>query len=187
MKIPPLDLTQLNRQLEAWCEQIREIEPTVGDPERRAQLRQALAQIEESQARLKADYQREVDAINARIDAAHRQVAENEAQLKALSAETGRAAPAPPTPPPIDPAHGLRLRDELLDRFAPRPVSPHADADAVDEGSVSKHWVGQDLEASNASDSVSESSDRSPEPSPPSKQRKTQSGDAWQDLSDSEK
>lgn len=138
--IPPLDLPNLNRQLEEWFEQIAEVAPTIADPERRQQLLQAMAQMREGQAIVNAEYQKTVHEVAARTAAVEQQNAETLAQLGALQSRAAAAAaaepPAPPPPPAIDPARGRRLRDELVQRY--RPVTPRvaAGADAGDVADI---------------------------------------------------
>ena len=127
--IPPLDLADLNRKLDEWCAHLAEVEPTVADPERRMQLRQALEQIRQGQATVNAEYQKEIDSLAARTAAVQKQNAETLAQLEALQREAAAAPEAPAPSVAIDPGRGMARRDELLQRYAKRrPGAPAAPA-----------------------------------------------------------
>jgi SAM-dependent methyltransferase len=133
--IPPLDLADLNRKLDEWCARIVEAEPTVADPERRMQLRHAMAEIRQGQAMVNAEYQKEIDSLAARTAAVQRESAETLAELEALKSRVDAPSAEVPVPPePIDPARGVRLRDELLKHFA--TASPMVAARGSDAGDV---------------------------------------------------
>lgn len=138
--MPPVDLADLNRKIDAWLAQLVEVEPTIADPERRRQLRHALEQMRECQALLNVELPKEVDALAARTAAVQRQNAETEARLEALKrqadARPTESEPAPAPPAPIDPGRGAAWRDELLRRYV-RPR--HAPPDRPSEGFSSEY------------------------------------------------
>lgn len=184
--IPPLDLNQLNRQLDEWYANMAEVERTIADPERRLQLRQAMQQVRQGQSVVNAEYQKEIDAIAEQIDAVKRGRAETLARLDELTAQAATPeAPATTPTPTVDPARGLAWRDELLARYAPKAAGETADSDRVDEGSVAKHWE---------EPAILEATTQPPPPSkptviqnPPERAKpKSKDADIWDDLSKSE-
>lgn len=182
--IPPLDLEKLNQQLQAWYAEIEGIEQTIADPERRAQMRQAVEQVRQGHAVVNAEYAKEIASIARRTAAVETQNAETLAQVAAVRAAVEQQQALAPAASGIEPplvssdVHlGFNLRTELLNRYAPTDEAD--DRMAEDPGSVSKRWA--------ATEEVGDPQNPPrPTASEPPRKKPVGEDDAWHDLSTSE-
>lgn len=184
MQPPPIDIAAFHQHIEAWLAHMTALRAEAPDHPMRDVLDQALAQVRQGQATLKTEYQKAMDLIQGRVATVERIRAETMAKLEALPAEVAaKTAAQAPAPPPVDPQLGFVLRQELLDRYARGGVK---ERDRVDEGSVSKHWVETEEPAASAAAPPPAKDDDQPQIPARKMPAKHPSGEAWEDLSQSE-
>lgn len=120
----------LNQEVDTWLSRISAAQSDVTDDAIRAQLQAVAQQMEAGRQQFNAEYQKKLDEIQQRLSGAKQKAAETiqkASETRAAAAEAAKKpafnpfAP-PPKPPPVhvDPAFGLKLREELLHRFGKR-------------------------------------------------------------------
>lgn len=126
--IPNFDLAKFNQQINAWLTAIAEAQQEPMGAEPRQLLEQAIAQVKRGQEMFNANYAKEAAAFKQEMEAVERMNAQTLAEAEAIKKQVSEfkipEPPPPPVPPPIDPQLGFTLRQELLDRYTPKAVTP---------------------------------------------------------------
>lgn len=127
------DVNELNQQLNAWMHRVQGAANQTDDPALRKQLNDLLERIRESQVKLAPEVEKATKEFDQRLEAVKAKAEEARATAAAAAAAAPGVTvqppsfdltPPPPPPSPVDQAFGLRMRQELLERFGLRLPGP---------------------------------------------------------------